>query len=447
MIAAAMANALAPHKFPPQGWTHCDAAHLLRRTLFGATNSEIYRAHLDGAEATIDRLLSTREESTEFTLRDASFLKLANNSGNLDDLRAWWANRMLESANPLIEKMTLFWHGHFATSNAKVQSLPQMAAQNALFRTHALGNFGDLLHAIARDVAMLVWLDGNANRRRQPNENFARELMELFSLGVGNYSEKDIQEAARAFSGWHVRQGKFWLNRIQQDTTRKTVFGQTGNFDGDDIVRLCLEHDAAPKFLARKLLQFFVMPSPPAGAIDETAKCIREHKYEMRPVMRTLLSSAIFFSPEARHSIIKSPAEFVLGTQRTLETKVNLRETVTLMGQLGQSLFEPPTVEGWKGGRAWINSATMLGRANFAGDLINSKRYGEIFDPVRIVAGIEGQGAQDVLDYYLDLLLSRDAPQARDEVEKYVKQSQGTLNQQLRGTLHLILTLPEFQLM
>jgi uncharacterized protein (DUF1800 family) len=447
MTAATTANPLAPHKFPAQGWTARDAIHLLWRTQFGAADFEIYRAHHEGVEATIDRLLTTRNESAEFASRDVSFFKLASSSGNLDDLRAWWANRMLESANPLAEKMTLFWHGHFATSNAKVQSLPQMAAQNALFRLHALGNFGDLIHAIARDVAMLVWLDGNANRRRQPNENFARELMELFSLGVGNYTEKDIQEAARAFSGWHVRQGKFWHNRSQQDTTSKTVFAQTGNFDGDDIVRLCLEQDAAAKFLAKKLMHFFVMASPPESAIEETARCIREHKYEMRPVMRTLLSSTIFFSPEARRSIIKSPAEFVLGTQRTLEAKVNLRETVTLMGQLGQSLFEPPTVEGWKGGRAWINSATMLGRANFVGDLLNSKRYGEIFDPVRIVAGIEGAGAEDVLAYYLDLLLARDAPQVREAVKKYINQTQGTLDQQLRGMLHLILTLPEFQLM
>jgi uncharacterized protein (DUF1800 family) len=147
-MTAVMENPLAPQEFPAQGWTRRDAAHLLRRTQFGATDAEIYRAHLDGVEATIDRLLSTRDESTEFTSRDESFSRLANNSGNLDDLRAWWANRMLESAHPLVERMTLFWHGHFATSNAKVQSLPQMAAQNALFRTHALGNFGDLLHAV-----------------------------------------------------------------------------------------------------------------------------------------------------------------------------------------------------------------------------------------------------------------------------------------------------------
>jgi uncharacterized protein (DUF1800 family) len=438
---------LAPYDFAARGWTRHDAAHLLRRTQIGVSSDEIDWACSDGFEASIDRLLNPRDESTTFAASDAAFYRLATNSGNLDDLRAWWAHKLIESANPLAEKMTLFWHGHFATSNAKVQSLPQMAAQNALFRKYALGDFSQLLHEIARDVAMLVWLDGNANRRRQPNENFARELMELFSLGVGNYTEKDIQEAARAFSGWHVRQRHFWLNQIQHDTTSKTVFGKSGNFDGDDIVRLCLEQNAAPIFLAKKLMQFFVMPSPPSEAIDELAVCIRENKFEMHPVLRTLFSSALFFSPEARHSIIKSPAEFVLGTQRTLDAKVNLRESVALMGQLGQSLFEPPTVEGWKGGRAWINSATMIGRANFAADLVGRSRYGEIEDPALLAGRIGWQDPRDALDYYFDLLLSRDAPIARVAVEQYLSQSSGPLGERLRGMLHLLLTLPEFQLM
>jgi uncharacterized protein (DUF1800 family) len=321
-----------------------------------------------------------------------------------------------------------------------------MAAQNALFRTHAMGDFRELLHAVAHDVAMLVWLDGNANRRRQPNENFARELMELFSLGVGNYTESDVHEAARAFSGWHVRNGQFWFNPIQHDTGDKTIFGQTGSFDGGEVVELCLQQDAAPRLLATKLLRHFVMPSPPDCVIQALAECIRTNNYAMRPVLQTLFSSSVFFGPAARHSIIKSPADFVLGAQRTLEAKVNLRESVNLMAELGQSLFEPPTVEGWKGGRTWINSATMLGRANFAAELAMGSRFGEIADPAQTAARLGWEESRDAVDYYIELLLARDIPAARAVVDEYLPQAAGPLSERLRGVLHLLLTLPEFQL-
>jgi uncharacterized protein (DUF1800 family) len=438
---ATTSNSHSPHE-----WTRRDAAHLVRRTRLGASSGDIDKAFADGPATTIKRVLTEQQESQEFLSRDAALLTVARNSGNIADLRAWWAHRLLDSANPFIEKMTLFWHGYFATSNAKVQSLQQMEAQNALFRRHALGSFRELLHGVARDVAMLVWLDGNANRRRQPNENFARELMELFSLGVGNYAEQDIKEAARAFSGWHVRRNEFWLNRMQRDATAKTVFGQTGNFDGDDVVELCLKQEAAPRFLATKLLQFFVMPAAPVEAVGELAACIRANDYAMRPVLQTLFSSAIFFGAEARHAIIKSPTEFVLGTQRTLESTVNLGESVSLMGQLGQSLFEPPTVEGWKGGRAWINSATVLGRANFAAELTSGSRYGTIAEPAGTAARLGWREPHDAVEYYIELLLARDVSSAQPAIEAYLAKSSGSLDEQLRGVLHLLLTLPEFQM-
>ncbi len=433
--------------FGPHAWTRRDAAHLLRRVRLGASHSDIQQAVTAGPERAIERLLNEQQESADFAARDAALLRVAHDSGDIVDLRTWWAHRLVESANPLAEKMTLFWHGHFATSNAKVRSVQQMAAQNALFRRHAVGNFRELLRDIARDVAMLVWLDGNANRRRQPNENFARELMELFSLGVGHFTEQDIKEAARAFSGWHVRRGEFWHNRLQHDTGDKAVFGESGNFGGEEVVELCLKQKAAPRFLATKLLQFFVMPSPPDDAIAELADCIRENDFAMRPVLRTLLSSALFFSDEARHAIIKSPAEFVLGTMHTLEARANLRESVSVMAQLGQALFEPPTVEGWKGGRAWINSASMLGRANFAAELTMSKRYGEIADPAELATRLGWQQPRDAVEYYIELLIARDAPNARAAVEDYLSQATGRLGDRLRGVVHLLMTLPEFQLM
>ena len=264
--------------------------------------------------------------------------------------------------------------------------------------------------------------------------------------GVGNYSERDIKEAARAYSGWHVRKGEFWYNSVQHDTGNKTVFDETGSFDGDDVVELCLKQDAAPRFLARKLLQFFVMPSPPEEAVVELAICIRENEFSMRPVLRTLFSSTIFFEPGSRHSIIKSPADFVVGTQRTLEARVNLRESVALMTQLGQSLFEPPTVEGWKGGRTWINSATMLGRANFAAELTAGNRFGQISDPADVAARLGWHDSHDAVDYYTELLLSRDVPSAGGAIEEYLAQATGALGRRLRGVVHLLLTLPEYNL-
>jgi uncharacterized protein (DUF1800 family) len=445
-MTSASQSPLSPFDFKSHGWNRRDAAHLVRRTQFGASHSDVQQAFDDGPEAAIERLLAEQVESSDFLARDTALHRVAMDSGDIVDLRAWWANRMLYSANPLVEKLALFWHGHFATSNAKVRSVRQMAAQNALFRKHAVGSFRQLLHDVARDVAMLVWLDGNANRRRQPNENFARELFELFSLGVGNYSERDIKEASRAFSGWHLRKGEFWYNSMQHDTGSKTVFNETGNFDGDDLVELCLKQDAAPRFLAKKLLRFFVMPSPPDESVVELATCIRENDFSMRPVLRSLFSSAIFFAPESRHSIIKSPTDFVLGTQRTLEARVNLRESVNLMAQLGQSLFEPPTVEGWKGGRTWINSATMLGRANFAAELVIGNRFGQIADPAETAARFGWHDSHDAVEYYVELLLSSDVPSASGAIEEYLAQATGTLGRRLRGVVQLLLTLPEFNL-
>ena len=236
-------------------WSRSAATHLLWRTGFGASADEIQQATQDGLDKTLDRLLAPPVETAEFGKADALLRQAAFDSGSIADLKAWWLHRMTASANPLVEKLTLLWHNHFATSNAKVDSVPLMAAQNDLLRRESLGNFRPVLHGIAKDVAMLVWLDSNSNRKRHPNENFSREVMELFSLGVGNYSEHDIQEAARAFTGWHVRNGEFWFNAIQHDTGEKVVFTKRGNFDGGDVIELCLEHPACPRFLAFKLLR------------------------------------------------------------------------------------------------------------------------------------------------------------------------------------------------
>lgn len=402
-------------------WSPRDATHLLWRTQFGATAAEIEQAHSDGLVSTLDRLLKAQEESEEFQEIDEILRETAYDTGATGDLQAWWLHRMHYTANPLIEKLTLFWHNHFATSIVKVRSVPLMADQNDLFRTEALGSFRRLLHGISKDVAMLIWLDGNANRRRHANENFAREVMELFSLGEGNYTEDDIKQAARAFTGWHVHDDKFWFNVRQHDTKEKTLFGKTANLNGGDVVDLCLTQKACPRFLAYKLLRAFVLDQPTDAQVKALAGRIRRHDFSMRPVMGELLASQLFFDASARHARIKGPLELTLGTCRALEVRPNLQAVNRVAGQLGQSVFEPPTVKGWEGGRLWINSASLLQRNNFANALLAGE-----------MGRLQPPGASKA--HYLELLLARGVPGLPG------------IDFGRRDLVHLMMTLPEFQL-
>ncbi len=420
-------------------WTRREATHLLWRTGFGASVEEITAVTSAGLDKTLDRLLTPQPETAEFAKADALLRQAAIDSGAILDLKAWWLHRLVASANPLVEKLTLLWHNHFATSNAKVDSVPLMAAQNDLLRLESLGNFRRVLHGIAKDVAMLLWLDSNSNRKRHPNENFAREVMELFSLGVGNYSERDIQEAARAFTGWHVRNGEFWFNTIQHDTAEKEVFGKRGTFDGDEIVELCLEQAACPRFLAFKLLRQFVKPSPPKEHIDALAARIRQHNFEWRPILRELFASRLFFSPEARQSIIKSPVELLLGAVRQLNVRPNFQNVARLSAELGQDLFEPPTVKGWDGGRLWISSTTLIQRANFATALLKSNQLGSI--------SFAGLRAEDNVNYFVELLLARDVgPEAIAELQQFSKNQTGDGETRLRSLAQFVMQMPEYQL-
>ncbi|MDA1018144.1 MAG: DUF1800 domain-containing protein, partial [Planctomycetota bacterium] len=370
--------------FRPNTLEFADAAHLLTRAGFGASYADIQRAIADGLDATVTRLTTPQDESVDFHATDRLLRGAAIDSGNIGDLKAWWLFRMTHSANPLVEKLSLFWHNHFATSNAKVDSVRFMLDQNDLMRKHALGDFRPLLHAMARNVAMLIWLDSNANRKRQANENFAREVMELFSLGVGNYTETDIKEAARAFTGWHVRDDRFWFNKLQHDFTSKTVLGKTAQ-DGQDVLEICLERRACPRFLSMKLLRTFVTGDPQPEWIDAFADRIRVNNIDVQRCMSELLRSKLFFDPQVRRTLIKSPIDLVIGSYRTLECRPNLQNTARLLAELGQDVFEPPTVKGWEGGRLWISSTTILRRANFAAMLTKENRLGELPDPVELI--------------------------------------------------------------
>ena len=426
-------------------WTVADAAHVLARAQFGYSPAELDRAAQDGLAATVDRLLERQPESPEFQTADAALRDAALATSSIDELKIWWLYRMRFSANPLLEKMTLLWHNQFATSNAKVNHIGRMARQNDLLREFALGDFRRMLHGMARDPAMLIWLDGNANRKRHPNENFAREVMELFSLGIGNYTEHDIQEAARGFTGWHVREGEFWFNTLQHDPGEKTVFGKTGRFDGNAIIDLCLAQPACPKFLAFKLLRTFVLPEPKPEHIEAVAESIRNHEFQMRPVLRELFTSTLFFAPEHRRCLIKSPLEFVLGSLQALQGSVNWPPVVELLADLGQNVFEPPSVKGWDGGRLWINTSTLLMRANFATGLCFSEKYGK---PDFNAWLNTPDGPDHVLQQCLDVFLGGDTADGRlpAELKSLWTRSEGDPNHHLRTLICTVITLPEYQL-
>jgi uncharacterized protein (DUF1800 family) len=359
------------------------ARHLLNRTGFGATDAEIRAyAPLDRVQA-VDRLLAgaRREAFVQppafvddaftpyYKLREMSVEERMAAQRKLVEqgfeLRAWWLREMLLTPSPLTERMTLFWHNHFATSQQKVRSSGLMYRQNALLRREALGNFAALLHAVSKDPAMLVYLDNAGSRKQAPNENFAREVMELFTLGEGHYGEQDVKEAARAFTGWSLDRdaGTFTYRRVWHDFGDKTVLASNGRFDGDDVLDILLARPEAAEFIAGKVWREFVSPTPDAKEVSRWAAVFRDARYEVKPLLRAALASDAFWSRDNRAALIKSPLELVVGTLRTFDIHpLDLRPAVFACAALGQNPFSPPNVKGWPGGEAWINSATLLAR-------------------------------------------------------------------------------------
>jgi uncharacterized protein (DUF1800 family) len=283
------------------------------------------------------------------------------------ELKAWWVTEMLGTESPFTERMTLFWHNHFTSSLQKVRSPQLMLRQNALLRKHALGNFGELLHAVSKDPAMLVYLDSATNRRGQPNENFARELMELFTLGEGKYGEHDIKEAARAFTGWSIDldTGEYLFRPRQHDDGVKIVLGKSLK-GGTEVLDLLLAHPATAEYVAARLWREFVSPQPQPEELKRVAAALRQSRYDMRTAMRELLLAPAFWAPENRAVLIKSPTELVVGTMRQFNIAVSdPLPFVFLLRALGQDLLSPPNVKGWPGGEQWINSTTLLTRKQF----------------------------------------------------------------------------------
>ena len=418
-------------------WNYERAAHLLERAGFGGTPEEIERlASMTPAEAVdvlidfqaqpdtappfdpspiwdpgMDPFPKSRAEAVRIARErgvsmgieplaegesrrlqpvvNTFFYGLRSNAIETQRLATWWGERMLVSQRPLEEKLTLFWHGHFATGNTKVRDARMIHQQIEMLRANANGNFRDLLIGILTDPAMLVYLDNGENVKDHPNENFGRELLELFSLGVGNYTETDIREAARAFTGWTNDVLAFKFDAEQHDFGEKTFLGRTGDFDGGDIIEIILEQPAAAEFMSTKLYRHFVRQEVDDAVRADLAATLRDADYALRPMLRRIFLSRDFYSPASYATLVKSPVHLVVSTYR----KLGLTELPTvpdfnrLTANLGQTLFNPPNVAGWAGGRTWITPATLLERGNLFRDVLYPDTDG-FWAPDRAVPGI-----------------------------------------------------------
>ncbi|MCA1644136.1 MAG: DUF1800 domain-containing protein [Chloroflexi bacterium] len=438
--------------------TRSQVAHLLRRAGFGATEAELDQYTALGFDGALDRLLSP--EQVDDSAIDQQLAPLTTDLGDpkkIEPAKFWWLNRMLYTQRPLQEKLTLFWHNHFATANSKVGSGVLMLQQIQLFRDNGLGNFEALLQKVTRDPAMLIWLDNRQNRKGATNENFAREVQELFTVGIGNYTEQDIKEAARAFTGHTLgRNQQYVFNPAQHDTGQKTFQGQTGNFDADDILAILVRNPATARFITQKLFAFFAYDDPDSATIDRLANTFVTSGFDIRSVLRGILGSPEFRSAAAFHGQIKQPVDLVLGSLKSLNVQ-NIGPDVTqVLRRMGQDLLNPPDVSGWKGGPAWVNATTLFERFNWGNRLAVGRDAAKPYF-ADVPAQLQAHGVtspESLVDYYLGLLVDRDVtPAARQALVDYVNASGplavgdgGAVDVKARGLVHLALAAPTYQL-
>ncbi len=436
-------------------------SHLLRRAGFGATKEEFDRYQSMGLRATTDELVHYTSVDDDAAVQLANEVPTdQNNRGNLP---VWWMVRLTNTKRPLQEKMTLFWHGLLTSQISVVRDPAAMLNQNEFYRGHALDSFPDILRGVSMDPAMMVYLDTSGSQKRAPNENYARELMELFSLGVGNYTEQDIRESARAFTGWMVPRTFIDKNNYtldapvfrqdRFDTGLKTFLGRTGNFRLEDIVSIIVEQPASAKFVVGKLFSYFVFPSPEAKDLAPFIDVYTKSNKNVGAVVEALLRSDVFYSPGAYRAIVKSPVEYTVGAIKALGLQAT---TAQLFAQgrgqavtsMGQTPFEPPNVAGWPGGATWLNSATMFARLNFinqvTGGAPGGRGAGRNQPPIASNLGT----ARQATDYYLPFVLDDNLPdEARQVLVDYAGSVEAALApEQLRGLAYLVLASPQFHL-
>lgn len=380
-------------------------------------------------------------------------------------LQRWWVERMAKTPRPTEERLTMLWHGHFATRHRDVRDAFLMQQQNAMFREHANGSFADLASGIVHDPAMIKFLNNDRNRKGRPNENLSRELMELFTLGEGQYTEDDIKAGARALTGYHVRDNDFLYNERQHDTGDKTILGKAAAFNGTNFVKLLLAHEACSRFISLKLYRHFVsdvsddwdlLDSDTREVVEGLAKLLRKENYELKPVLTQLFKSRHFYDAGIVGKKIKSPVQVVVGTIH--QTKAPLRDdraiALALRG-MGQQLFEPPSVAGWEGGKAWINTSTLFMRQNTCAYLLTGTTPGKQFKksevdyhPMPLLEGLEDKSAKTVVDTLCDTMLGHHVGQDRREplVRFMEARDKGVTPDALIALLLLITAMPEYQL-
>ncbi|MHA1564142.1 MAG: DUF1800 domain-containing protein [Alphaproteobacteria bacterium] len=408
MIAAA--SLVAPLA-PALSLTIEDARHLLVRVGFAASLDDVVALRpLDRAAAVTALLNGVRETAVSAPPGSVgdwyqpNFKKLSAEqrralrrkmSGQVRGLKAWWYGEMIATPSPLAERMTLFWHNHFTSSSRVVRHPALLYRQNALLRRHALGNFGDLLREIGRDPAMMIYLNTVQNQKAAPNENYARELLELFTLGEGNYTEQDIKQVARAYTGWIVdrKTGEAVFRARRHDGGQKQIFGQQGHFDADDVVDLLLAQPRTAELIVEKLWRAFVSDTPDGDEVLRLAEVFRLADYELRPLVEALLTGDDFWSAGSRGGLIKSPVDLIVGTVRQFDLPIRRPMVLVKLGRrLGQDIFDPPNVKGWPGGRAWITSKTLLARSETMTTVVGDSGMGDALG--LWVDGLRGEWVQ-----------------------------------------------------
>src|SRR5919204_5091857 len=412
-------------------------AHLLRRAGFGATPGELDRYAAMGTRGATKALVNYQPISNAKLESSLPAIDVTGARGGaaVARIQGWWLQRMAETARPLEEKMTLFWHG-LLTSGLDKAGPAQMFVQNQLYRKLALGNFDDLLKVVSKDPAMMIYLDTETNRKGKPNENYARELMELFTTGIGHYSENDVQESARAFTGWTLTGSKqlryatdsVFVPRLH-DSGLKTFMGKTGNFTGDDIVEMLVPLRATAERLSTRLFAFFAYPNPEREIVQHLADVFQKSRYNVGAVVAEIFGLDAFYSEKAYRSLVKSPAELVAQTiKATGADAKGYTQAAAAMAPMGQVLFYPTNVAGWPGGSSWINSSTLLARINFANAAAE-----------RMQASLPSLTADQLMSTLVD---GNVTPATSDGIHGYVKQHPGDE----AGVQFMVMATPEFQL-
>lgn len=424
-------------------WNEENASHLLRRAAFGGTADEIRRAVDDGLQAAVDRLVLYQYSPNDaLAARISADMFYLESDGKLSDLARWFLVHMIFSARPLQERMTLLWHDHFATLYSKVLHIGWLKTENETIRGNALGTFRNLITAVAKDNAMEFFLDQWISTRTSPNENWGREFLELFTMGVGHYAEADVKAAVMAFTGWSIdgSTSTFVFNADQHDYSSKTFLGRTGPWDGDDAIRIVCSEFAHGQRIAGKVFSYFAYDNAEQDVIDRFAKIYLDNDTNLSALVRAVLMSDEMYSAKALWSKVKSPIDHVVMATRQLLLKDDVPNAFQYLTQGGQTPFEPPDVSGWQGGINWISPGALLNRMNFA-DAVTRR-----FDPLSFTQGETIQSADDLVNLYLRRLGPLSIPAStRATLLQYAGTGQASMTRQ-RGLARMIISLPEWQM-